>query len=149
MLLIRTNRPRVSFWRFTRQTSHPAPFRRVRLTRGTKRAEAPYWGPGPVLIRGVVELPPREGVAYAAQRPLVLAPLPVALLLGLLGLLLGLPGFGPLGGLLARLALPLLGSALGLQIKKLSTKTRRMASEPNSLEFGYSEARCTGKGRGS
>jgi hypothetical protein len=48
MLLIRTNRPRVSSWPFKRQTSHPAPFRRVRFTRGTKKAGAPYWDPGSV-----------------------------------------------------------------------------------------------------
>jgi hypothetical protein len=54
-----------------------------------------------------VRLSPREGVAWTAQWSLVLAPLPVAFPLGL-------PCPGPLLGLLVRLALPLLGTALGL-----------------------------------
>src|SRR3712207_9552402 len=63
---------------------------------------------------GCTDLPTREGVSEAAQQPLVFAPLPVALPLGLLGLFLGLSGLGPLSGFLARLALPLLRPALGL-----------------------------------
>src|SRR5215203_113805 len=78
-----------------------------------KGSQGQLFGPGPVN-EVVWSLPSRESVAETAQRPLVLAPLPVALPLGLLGFLLGLAGLGPLGGLLARLALPLLGTALGL-----------------------------------
>src|SRR5829696_164704 len=53
-------------------------------------------------------------VREVAQWSLVLAPLPVALLLRLLGLGLGLPGLLPLRGLLLRFGLSLLGAALGL-----------------------------------
>src|SRR5215210_5218488 len=78
-----------------------------------EREPGPRSWPSPVS-EVVRSLPTREGVAETAQRPLVLALLPVALPLGLLGLLLGLAGLGPLGSLLARLALPLLRPALGL-----------------------------------
>src|SRR3712207_1960814 len=70
------------------------------------------------MRRGVVavpgSLPTREGVAQAAQEPLVLALLPVSLLLCLLGLGLLLAGPLLLGRLLPGLAFPLLGAALGL-----------------------------------
>src|SRR5215218_2717619 len=42
-------------------------------------------------------LAPRQGVSQIAQRPLVLAPLPVTLPLSLLGFFLGPPGLGLLG----------------------------------------------------
>src|SRR5215208_4717801 len=52
-------------------------------------------------------------VGDAAQRTLVLEPLPVALLLGLPGLFLGSPGLLPLPGFGLGLRLPLFGTSLG------------------------------------
>jgi hypothetical protein len=69
--------------------------------------------PSPIS-KVVRSLAAREGVAQAAQRPLLLAPLSVALPLCFLRFLLGLPRSGSLGGFFARLALPLLRPALGL-----------------------------------
>src|SRR5918995_4963704 len=54
------------------------------------------------------------GVRDAAQGALVIEPLPVALLLGLLGLGLGSPGLLPLPSFGLGLGLALLGAALGL-----------------------------------
>src|SRR3712207_7954179 len=56
----------------------------------------------------------REGIAQVAQKPLVLALLPVSLLLRLLGLGLLLAGSLLLGCLFPGSALPLLGAALSL-----------------------------------
>src|SRR5215208_8277452 len=78
-----------------------------------ERGRGHLFGPGPVS-KVVRSLPTREGVSEAAQRPLALAPLPVALPLCLFGFFLSLPCLGLLSGLLARLTLPLLSSTLGL-----------------------------------